>query len=193
MIPGRTRIGIHRPYFTQSIGAKSIKDMEDRQRALNTAARNYLFEMDVSTSLYDKMMSVPSGQLKFLSDDEIELFFPRETFAREAYGREVEARKRGVSPAQYLARERDADQHCSISSASAGAFTQYGFCREAALLGISPETLRERMVATVEKCGAQISSLEDIFVALIAIEVSSADQPHWKVAACQRLVLLGKR
>lgn len=63
----RGRIGLHRPYFMSS--HRDYANAQQRVVKLNAAIHAYLSEMNVTPTLLDVMNSVPSDQIKFVSED----------------------------------------------------------------------------------------------------------------------------
>lgn len=62
------RIGVHSPYFDkQYFAGLNRAEAEGKYRALQASTRQYLLEMDVPTWLIDRMFSVPSDDIYFLS------------------------------------------------------------------------------------------------------------------------------
>jgi len=64
----REKIGIHRPIYDPTYFAGlSFSDAQEKTRQLDREVRAYLKEMDVPTDLADKMMSVSSGDIVYLT------------------------------------------------------------------------------------------------------------------------------
>jgi hypothetical protein len=62
------KVGVHRPYLYDS---GNTKDIKMTRKDINKRIRAYLEEMDISTSLLDKMLSVPPEKIKILSWEEL--------------------------------------------------------------------------------------------------------------------------
>lgn len=76
----RADVGIHRPYYDRDVfGKLSPTEASDYFREMNKTVRAYLIEMDVPTELIDRMMSIESSSLEYLTAREIELAI--DTFA----------------------------------------------------------------------------------------------------------------
>lgn len=66
-------VGIHRPYYDREIYSKlSPSEATEYFRNMNKSVRAYLAEMDVPIQLIDRMMSIQSNQMEYLSPREIE-------------------------------------------------------------------------------------------------------------------------
>ena len=68
----RSSLGIHRPRFdAEYFAGLSAKQAELRYQELLGTVKAYLDEMDVPAWVYDKMISVPSERIEFLSNEEL--------------------------------------------------------------------------------------------------------------------------
>jgi hypothetical protein len=66
-----TGIGIHRPYYdSEAFSALSLDEASEVYRALEAASLEYLRAMGVPTSLVEKMFTVPSSEVYYLSEPE---------------------------------------------------------------------------------------------------------------------------
>jgi hypothetical protein len=66
-------LGIHRPYFDREEFSKlTIKQAEKKYEELESSARDILVSAKVSQDLIDKMFSVPSSNVYFLSPEEVQ-------------------------------------------------------------------------------------------------------------------------
>lgn len=72
------RVGVHRPYFVN--GAKSnltLNDTEAKYRRIFTLSRRYLEEMEVPKYLIEKIHSMPSNDIYWLTSDDTDLLGQR--------------------------------------------------------------------------------------------------------------------
>jgi len=64
-------IGLHRPYFKPEIySSLSLNETEDGYAKVRNATRKYLTNMEVPTAYIEKMFSIPSDEVYFLSESE---------------------------------------------------------------------------------------------------------------------------
>jgi ATP-dependent protease ClpP protease subunit len=104
------KIGIHRPYLTDT--HLTLKEIEKSANDSETKIRAYLREMHVSQRLFDDMMTIPPGQIKWLTTQELVLYgLDRDPVIQEAYVLE-QARKYGLSREEYERRSKNADDYC---------------------------------------------------------------------------------
>ena len=62
------KLGLHRPYYDPVYFSKlSGDDARKQYKKLDKEARNYLIEMNVPTLVIDKIMSIPSSDIEYLS------------------------------------------------------------------------------------------------------------------------------
>ena len=65
------RLGIHRPFFEQSLFAgMQLSEAQQKYKALSESVRAYLSGMGVSDRLYNQMMNIPSHAVVFLTEHE---------------------------------------------------------------------------------------------------------------------------
>lgn len=67
------QVGIHRP-FNSTTDSNTYESTEKAFRMLEQSAKAFLKDMNVPTSLYDEMMSVPPQKLRLLTDVELARF-----------------------------------------------------------------------------------------------------------------------
>jgi ATP-dependent protease ClpP protease subunit len=64
-------IGLHRPYFyPKEFAGLSFQDAEEKYKVLQAETRRYLEEMEMATSAIEKMFSIPSDDVYFLTPQE---------------------------------------------------------------------------------------------------------------------------
>jgi len=109
----KAQIGIHRPYsnFTGSI---SVEDAQKNYRILETSTRIYLQEMNMPTSIFEAMISVPPEKIRVLTDRELTDF---RLGQNDPVAQEIEdageAKRYKISKQDYLSRKARIDQECS--------------------------------------------------------------------------------
>lgn len=106
IVSKEARIGIHRPY-SSSNASMSFREAQARYRTLETNARVYLREMNVSDELFDSMVRVPAERIRILARSELERFGLASDDPVEAELHDAgEARKYGLTREEYLTRKR---------------------------------------------------------------------------------------
>jgi hypothetical protein len=104
-------VGVHRPFL---MAADQHQDFEQTYRETRSELEAYFDEMRVSRSLLDLMYSVPPGEMRVLSRDEIELFLPEMDPVYEEQRVTASARSYGLSNFEYRTREKKADECFAI-------------------------------------------------------------------------------
>lgn len=67
------RVGVHRPYFEESLFAGlSTTQARDKYAEMERRVKNYLKELSMPEALFEKMRSVPSRRLVYLKENELE-------------------------------------------------------------------------------------------------------------------------
>lgn len=119
-------IGIHRPYSTRT----DNRDFPTVQAEFNRTAaiaKAYLQEMNVSTALYDAMVTVPPEKMRILSESELEEFG---IGATDPVQQEIDdaaaAQAYRLSKPEFLRRKAKAKTFCP----SAGLLQVYEDCRD---------------------------------------------------------------
>lgn len=104
-------IGIHNPFVVSTSG--TYDDIRGIRQKMDTQARSFLTEMNVSPSLFDKMLAVPSNKIRILPPAELEelglrMFDP--TFEDYRIGKA--ASKFGIGKAEYMTRVNQVQRKC---------------------------------------------------------------------------------
>jgi hypothetical protein len=64
-------VGLHRPYFEESLFAElNTAQARDKYGELEQRVRSYLNELGMPEALFEKMRSVPSRRVVYLTEDE---------------------------------------------------------------------------------------------------------------------------
>jgi hypothetical protein len=133
-------VGIHRPYFNRSEGSESVENTRLMRRKLTNEITQYFEEMDINPSLIQDMMASSPTEIRSLSAEETQRY---RLSVDDANFEEVEvlkeAKKYGISTAEYRSRNRIAESHCEIRS------VDHWKCRDAILLGISLSQYEQRI------------------------------------------------
>jgi hypothetical protein len=145
------KIGIHRPYLTDT--HLTLKEVQKSAGDVETKIRACLREMHVSQRLFDDMMTIPPGQIKWLTTQELALYgLDRDPVVEEAYVLE-QARKYGLSRAEY-------DRRLESVAASCGTSADAGFwdCRDRIVSGRGI-TDEESLMSFARHCGYEGSNM----------------------------------
>jgi ATP-dependent protease ClpP protease subunit len=104
------KIGIHRPYLTDT--HLTLKEVQKSASDVEAKIRAYFREMHVSQRLFDDMTTIPPGQIKWLTAQDLALYgLDQDPVVHEAYALE-QARKYGLSREEYERRSKNADDYC---------------------------------------------------------------------------------
>jgi hypothetical protein len=106
------RIGIHRP-FISTTNSNTYESSQKTFRALEQSAKAFLKDMNIPTSLYDEMMSVPPQKLRLLTEQELARFGIGQNDPAYQDNLDAEtARAFGLDKEAYLGRKERADRIC---------------------------------------------------------------------------------
>ena len=106
------KVGIHRP-FNATIDSNTYESTQKTFRTLEQSAKAFLKDMNVPTSLYDEMMSVPPQKLRLLTEQELARFGIGQSDPAYQDNRDAEgARAYGLDKEAYLRRKERADRIC---------------------------------------------------------------------------------
>lgn len=114
------KVGIHRP-SNSTIDSRTYEGTQKTFRALEQSAKSFLKDMNVPTSLYDEMMSVPPQKLRLLTEQELARFGIGQS--DPAYQDNIDAesaRAYGLDKEEYLGRKERADRICNALSVNEG-------------------------------------------------------------------------
>lgn len=107
------KAGIHRPFSTTT-DSRSYEATQKTFRELEQSAKSFLKDMNVPTSLYDEMMSVPPQKLRLLTEQELARFgIGQSDPAYQDNSDAKAARAYGLDKKEYLRRKERADRICS--------------------------------------------------------------------------------
>ena len=111
-------VRIHRPYST-SVAEATYQDAQRRFRAMDTATRSYLSEMNIPERLYDAMLEIPSHSGRTLTEAELAQYRLDQKDVVEADVSEANAARRyGFSRQEYLRRKAQSEKECGPSTVS---------------------------------------------------------------------------
>lgn len=105
------RIAVHNPYVVST--SATYENIKKTRQRMDLEARNFLTEMNVSPSLFDRMLAVPSNKIRMLSEVELEELGMRmidPTFEDYQIGKL--ASKYGIEKTEYMARFNQAQRKC---------------------------------------------------------------------------------
>lgn len=130
------RVGIHRPYFSSLSKDENVQNIKNKREAILTSIKQYLEEMDVNPRLVDTMISIPPGELKILTPDELSYYRLTGVDANyeEKFIAEV-ASSYGLTSFEYRKRSAAAEEYCLVS-VTLDKWERFDLCREAILLDI---------------------------------------------------------
>lgn len=101
------KVGIHRP-FGASTNARTYASTQESFRALEQTAKSFLRDMNVPTSLFDEMMSVPPQKLRILTEQELARFGIGQSDPSYQDNRDADAaRALGLDREEYVWRSPD--------------------------------------------------------------------------------------
>lgn len=105
-------VGIHRP-FSSTTNSNTYESSQKTFRTLEQSAKAFLKDMNVPTSLYDEMMSVPPQKLRLLTEQELVRFGIGQNDPAYQDNLDAEAaRAYGLEKEAYLVRKERADRIC---------------------------------------------------------------------------------
>ncbi len=108
-----SNIGIHRP-FSNNTDKNNYYTIQGNQRRLSKFAKKYLEEVNVSPSLYDAMVSIPSDKIKILSERELEFYGIVEVDpVEQELDYAAKARRYGLSMAEFIQRKSQVNRSCA--------------------------------------------------------------------------------
>lgn len=127
-----TTIGIHRPYSSRTDN-RDYQAIQADQRRISKLAKEYLVEVNVSPTLYDAMVNIPSEKIKLLSESELESYglLKIDPVAQEMDDA-ADARRYGISKGEYLRRKAQVNITCETDNMRGrytGNFDNYFKCR----------------------------------------------------------------
>jgi hypothetical protein len=106
---GVGEVGVHRPFL---FAADQDQDFNRTYHETRSELEAYVDEMRIPRSLLDLIYSVPPGEMRILSRDELELFFPFMDPVYEEHRVTTFAHGYGISNFEYRTREKYADEEC---------------------------------------------------------------------------------
>jgi len=130
------RIGIHRPYSLRT-DQRPYEAVQQDQRRLAKLAKDYLEEVNVSTSLYDAMIRIPPEKMRLLSRADLEHFGIGDVDNVEQELDDAgQARKYSLSKTEYLRRKVQVENVCAREhqrGKTVGVYDAYFSCRDKVL------------------------------------------------------------
>lgn len=150
---GGGTVGVHRPFL---FSANQDEDFEQVYRETRRMLEAYFNEMRIAVSLLDLMYSVPPGEMRALSRDELEVFFPHMDPVYEEQRVTSSARIYDISNFEYRIRKKQADEKCEYLLSNLDPIGEWENCKEATLWGLTVEDYLVRKTLSRKVC------LEDV-------------------------------
>ena len=146
------KVGIHRPYRLRD-DATTSEEQKATYISLGNEVKNYLNEMNISPALYDDMIRISSGSIKFLSEQDLERYGlsgidPYREEADSAY----EAKELKISKQELFKRKAKIDRDCQRYMSKSQS-KNFGICAVATEYGISMDEYRRRDKFAQRECG----------------------------------------
>jgi hypothetical protein len=138
-------VGVHRPFL---LAADQDQDFEKSYRETRIELEAYFDEMRVPRSLLDLMYSIPPGEMRILSRDELDLFLPFMDPVYEEQEVTDLAQSYGVSKFEYRSREKKTEEECM----GIDLFQDQINCREMILWGLGLEDYLVRKALSDKIC-----------------------------------------
>jgi hypothetical protein len=135
-------VGVHRPFL---FAADQNQDLEQAYRETRSELESYFDEMRVSRQLLDLMYSVPPGEMRILSPDELDLFLPTMDPVYEEQRVTSSAQIYGISNFEYRIRKKQVDEKCDLNE-------EWVNCEGAILWGLTPEEYLVRKALSRKIC-----------------------------------------
>jgi hypothetical protein len=149
-----SKVGIHRPYFTNVVGNLSREQIKVMRDKLLQNIKSYLDEMDINPILADEMMSIPPEKIKFLTNDELTRYRLNIPDANNEESRIAKiAGQHNITSAEYRKRDLFADSQCKNSS-SLGYDSE---CKNRIMLNITQIELERRRARAINLCPSDVS------------------------------------
>ena len=174
-------VGIHRPYFSDLVPDQSLVDIRKQTDILNENIKNYFKDMDIPVSLLDKMKSIPSNDIKILSEEDNKLFGINgiDQAYEEKYTNEF-AFIYDLSSSIYRQRKESIRIICKGPTF----FTDYE-CEQSILWGLNLDEYKKRTKIVLDKCFPK-----DIEKILENMSIEQKIAINKKLHICQRSVYL---
>lgn len=143
------KVGIHRPYQPND-KFSSPEQQKSSYLKIENDVKKYLMDMNVNPSLYDDMIRISPGKIKYLNEDELERYGLSETdpYVEEADMTESADSLR-ISKQEYLEREAKKEKECKYSN------PEYGACATAIMYGITLKEYKRRAARAEHECGVR--------------------------------------
>lgn len=120
---------IHRPYASQTSN-QSLSDSQETFDRVGDVVKSYLREMNVSATLWDRMVAIPPSEGRAMPKGELdEVLLLGEDPVEEEQVRQKRAKRMGITPEEYVHREALVNKNCNNQGSSFEEFEAYGECR----------------------------------------------------------------
>lgn len=112
MVLNNAVIGIHRPFLAKDKNT-TIEDQKKEYNRIEKLVKGYLSEVNVPVTLYDLMFRIPSGDVRYLTNNELQEYNLNEN---DPYYEEATNTKRaerlGISKYEYLKMRNEQKEKC---------------------------------------------------------------------------------
>lgn len=120
---------IHRPYASEPSN-KSLSDSQETFDRVGDAVKSYLREMNVSTTLWDRMVAIPPSEGRAMPKGELdEVLLLGEDPVEEEHIRQERAKHMGITPEEYVHREALVKENCLTQGSSFEDVEAYRKCK----------------------------------------------------------------
>lgn len=149
------KVGIHRPYQPSD----KIVSADQQKRfylQIENEVKTYLGDMNVNPSLWDDMIKISPGNIKILSDDELERYGLSGTDPYIEEARSTgEANSLRISKQELLMRRASIEKECNkyIKKGVRGPNMEFGTCAVSIEYGISMAEYKQRAKKAERECG----------------------------------------
>ncbi|WP_423823279.1 hypothetical protein V5738_04830 [Salinisphaera sp. SPP-AMP-43] len=148
------RIGIHRPYPTRT-GDETQEQAQQEFKQMKSKSQRYLEQMNISVSLLNEMIRVPSSRVHYLSDGELaKLGLTGKDPAYQYKQDSEDAARYGISRRELLRRRRKSRAKCSSISAKYHPWKKVQ-CEDATMWGLSVSEMKQRQQLVRTHCTKQ--------------------------------------
>jgi hypothetical protein len=145
------KLGLHRPYFASA--PLSIEQVEKQLPAMRSAVKEYVQEMGVTGSFFERMFNTDPSEIDILEDSE--KLVPQTDPTYDEIQASLWARHYGITTSEYRKRFSLKDS-CGV---------KYPDCPEATMWGLPVATYRSRSAKAVAKCGNLWESERQVLLA----------------------------
>lgn len=142
-----SRVGIHRPYFENVKSNSSVSEIRAEREKSRKIILDYFLESDINPSLLDDMLSIPPGEVRILSKEELRRYRLTVDDANyEEFDNAKSADGLNINAAENRKRKLEADAKCRRNG------TTDWDCWRATIFGLSVTEYTRRVEKIKSKC-----------------------------------------